>query len=84
MKLQNSINFLRKYKIFNNWSHLQLTSLFLSSTEHNYKRNHTVFKQGEMINQLYFVKSGEFEVLLIFYDLIKDSDSIRKKSHILI
>ena len=65
-KLQNSISFLRKYRIFNNWSPAQLMSVFLASIEKKFSRNHVVFKQGDHPDSLFFIKSGEFEVCINF------------------
>ena len=56
------MEFLKKYAIFTNWSSAQLTSVFLSLKKQRLKRNHTVFKQGDVTNNLYFIQSGEFEV----------------------
>jgi CRP-like cAMP-binding protein len=63
-QLQSSIDFLRKYRIFNKWSPAQLNSVFLATNEKKFQRNHIVFQQGDTPNELFFIKSGEFEVFL--------------------
>ena len=62
-KLQSAIDFLRLYRIFNNWTPTQLSSVSLATSEKKYMRNHMVFQQGDITNELYLIKSGEFEYI---------------------
>ncbi len=56
-KLADSLDFLKKYSIFDDWSSPQLTSVFLSMNELKFTiNNNLVFKQGDFSNDLYFVK----------------------------
>jgi len=41
--------------------------------EKQFRRRDIVFKEGEVADNVYFIKEGEFEVILIYYKCIVDN-----------
>ncbi len=62
-KLRKTLEFLAKYKMFENWRLAELSSVFFSIHELVMSRGQPVYIQGEEANEIFFVKSGEFEVI---------------------
>jgi len=53
---------LEEYDIFKNFSKQKLGKLVPAMLTVKYKRNIPVFKQGDPIDGLYMIKSGDFEL----------------------
>ena len=56
------LDFLMSFKICEGITKPILSQLSFYLKEKSYKRNFTVFREGQSATGLYFIKSGEFEI----------------------
>lgn len=62
-KLDDLVKFLRKFQVFRNWSRSPIIKVSYFLKEKSYMRKSVVFHEGDIIENLYFVKSGELEII---------------------
>ena len=60
---QGKVDFFSQMPFLSHWTKNQITKLVLSFTEKTFCRNQPIFSQGDKAEMVYFVLSGEFEVL---------------------
>ncbi|CDW72769.1 UNKNOWN [Stylonychia lemnae] len=60
--LNKIVDFLHQIPFLHSWTRTSLSKLQYSFEQRIYKRNQTIYKEGEESNYVYLVKSGEFEV----------------------
>ena len=61
-QLKEKVKFLRSFPLFGDWSQLALSKLTYFFLELSYKRGETLFREGDSVREVYFIKSGEFEL----------------------
>lgn len=62
-KIQNQkIQFLKSIPYFSKWTSMALSKFAYYFTDKHYIRNQVVFKEGQKWDNIYIVKSGEFEL----------------------
>lgn len=61
-KLKEKLNFFHNFKIFSDFTIARMSSLLFLFESFEAKRNQIIFKEGDISNYLYFIKSGEVEV----------------------
>lgn len=68
-KIKEKLNFLHNFTIFQDFTKERMASLLFLFENFKTKRNQIIFNEGDLSNYLYFVKSGEVEVLffLLFF-----------------
>ncbi|CAD8048017.1 unnamed protein product [Paramecium primaurelia] len=52
-----------KLSIFKDWKFMSVKSLFDVMKLNKFRLNHTVYKEGDPSNEVYFIQSGEFKVI---------------------
>ncbi|CAG9311607.1 unnamed protein product [Blepharisma stoltei] len=68
-RLNEKIDFLQALPMFSNWSKTALYKLGLYFSRVLYKKHQFVYKEGDLANTVYFVKSGEFKITKIHSEL---------------
>lgn len=66
-QLKEKVKFLRSFPFFNDWTQLSLSKLTYFFIEIPYKRGDIVFTEGAAVHDVYFIKSGEFELRKIIH-----------------
>jgi len=61
-QLKEKVKFLRSFPLFGDWTQLALSKLTYFFIELTYKRGEVLFKEGDSVHDVYFIKSGEFEL----------------------
>jgi CRP-like cAMP-binding protein len=61
-ELEAKSRFIQSIPFFKNWTNLTLTKFTYFFKEIKYHRNQTVFHEGDMLDSIYVVRRGEFEV----------------------
>jgi CRP-like cAMP-binding protein len=59
--VQLKIDFFLNLPFLSHWTRHQINKFIYSFSEQAFQRNQTVFHQGDNLNMIYIVKSGEFE-----------------------
>jgi CRP-like cAMP-binding protein len=80
-RIEEIIFFLKNFPVFKNWSKSALVKISYFFTELQLSRKTTVFREGEIIQKVYFVKAGELELLKSMREDLKNKPSkkIQKK-----
>ncbi|CAD8137303.1 unnamed protein product [Paramecium octaurelia] len=52
-----------KLSIFKDWKFMSIKSLFDVMKLNKFRLNHTVYKEGDPSNEVYFIQTGEFKVI---------------------
>lgn len=58
----DKIKFLRNIPFLAHWSKAALNKFVYAMTENKYTRGQRIIKEGDAVEYIYIVKSGEFEV----------------------
>ena len=58
------IDFLQNIPLFSNWSRISLEKLLYKIEKKSFIKNQFVIQEGEPINEIHIIRSGEFEVSL--------------------
>lgn len=61
-KFFKKIDFLANLKILSSWSFNAIKNFYLSSEEKTFTRNQVVYQEGDISDNFYIIKSGEFKV----------------------
>ena len=72
-KLDAKVEFFKNFRISEGISRTNLNKLSYYLKEKQFRRRDIVFKEGEVADNVYFIKEGEFEVILIYYKCIVDN-----------
>lgn len=65
-KNKEKTEFFRGIALLKDWPPQNISALLRNSAVVKFKHGQTIFKQGDEVNEVYFVKSGEIEVLLFY------------------
>ena len=60
-KFKEKIQLLRQFKIFKNTSLMKLQKIIYFIEEKKISRNSVIFKEGDVVDGVYIIISGEFE-----------------------
>ncbi|CAD8086326.1 unnamed protein product [Paramecium primaurelia] len=52
-----------KLSIFRDWKFMSIKSLFDVIKQNKYRLNHTIYKEGDPSNEVYFIQTGQFKVV---------------------
>lgn len=63
MKIKEKVDFLHRFAIFQDFTKARISSLLFLFESLNLKRNQLIYKEGDKSDFLYFIKSGEIEVV---------------------
>lgn len=63
-------------KIFNHWSYHTVKKLYLAMTKMDFRKNKFVFKEKDAADDIFFVNSGEFKVIL--YDIFSSNQKKKR------
>ena len=64
-KLDIKVDFLKKFRMADGISRVNLTKLSYYFKERQFRRRDVMFKEGDMADGIYFIKEGEFEVIIL-------------------
>ena len=78
-RIEEIILFLKNFPVFKNWSKSALARISYFFSEIQLSRKTTVFREGEKIKKVYFLKEGELELLKLMREDIKSNSN--KKVH---
>ena len=62
-KIKEKLNFLHGFTLFQDFTKARMSTLLFLFENIEMKRNQIIYKEGDTSNYLYFVKSGEIEVI---------------------
>lgn len=58
------MDFLKSLPLMNNWPLPSISALFRNIVSVKKTRNQTIFEEGDPVNEIFFIKSGEVEVII--------------------
>lgn len=62
-QLREKVKFLRTFPLFCDWTQIALSKLTYFFLEITYKKGDIVYAEGSPVNDVFFLKSGEFQVI---------------------